>query len=141
MAKAQAFVLWCKDLRIQSSVIDWLYSLGLKHKYDPDNQFGGVLDLVSREDDRVRGKFLRDVQKSISMHGISQVILVNHLDCGAYGGSTAFASEREERKRHVDDLHQARQIVKARFPELEVLLFLGRKVGDSEFNWDFEHVI
>ena len=47
------------------------------------------------------------IKLSHDLHGISRVILMNHLDCGAYGGRAAFASDEEEYSRHAEDLRSA----------------------------------
>jgi len=140
MTQAQAFIIWCIDPRIQTSFREWLLSIGLKDKYDPFTCAGAALNLVRPDNEQIRDFIFNQIQIGLEHHGISQVYLVNHLDCAAYGGSKTFPSQDTERKRHIDDLRQARKIVKARFPKLEVLLFLARKEGNREFNWSFEQI-
>ncbi len=45
------------------------------------------------------------------LHGVSAAVLVNHEDCGGYGGASRFASRDEERAFHKNELERAREIV------------------------------
>ena len=56
----------------------------------------------------------------IGLHGVSELLIVNHWDCGAYGGSKAFSSAVEEERAHREDLLKARLTVQKYLPELDV---------------------
>ena len=59
---------------------------------------------------------------AIEKHGISKVIIADHVDCGAYGGSGRFANEQEEERFHIERLHEARKIISEQYPALEIVL-------------------
>jgi hypothetical protein len=42
---------------------------------------------------------MHQIALAVSLHGIDAVILVNHEDCGAYGGRQAFGSAEAEQPR------------------------------------------
>jgi hypothetical protein len=81
---------------------------------------------------------LKQIGISHDLHGIRHLILMNHLDCGAYGGSKAFASPEEERAKHVADLGRSRDILKQKYPELEIKLVIAKL--DEAGGVAFEHV-
>ncbi|MFC1663312.1 hypothetical protein ACFL04_04100, partial [Patescibacteria group bacterium] len=54
-----------------------------------------------------------------------------HLDCGAYGGSQAFASADDERQQHFDDLNKAKNLVSKTVPELTVVTMLANIDGHT----------
>jgi carbonic anhydrase len=68
---------------------------------------------------------LRQVEISKDLHGMKQVILMNHTDCGAYGGKKAFGDEKAEYDKLTGDLKEAAQIVKAKWPEIETKMWLA----------------
>lgn len=74
---------------------------------------------------------LRQIEISKTLHGMKTVHLMNHTDCGAYGGKTAFADEQTEYAKLTGDLKEARDIVKAKFPDLEVSLWLAHIAEDG----------
>jgi len=53
---------------------------------------------------------------SVRLHHIHQVVLIHHEDCGAYG-------KESTHDRHVLDLHKARTVINALHPDLQVDLY------------------
>ena len=78
---------------------------------------------------------LKQLEISSRLHGIKRVILVAHQDCGAYGGSKAFASIDDEFKRYNDDLNTTETLIKEKYPTLEVKKFIATfdDVGEIKF--------
>jgi len=68
---------------------------------------------------------LDQIQKSISLHGTEQVILVLHSDCGAYGGlARGFDSNaRREAEHHEADLRRAAEFLRKAKPGIRVLAY------------------
>lgn len=54
------------------------------------------------------------------------MILMNHTDCGAYGGREAFESNEIECQRHDDDLRKAKEMILSRFPDLKIKMILAK---------------
>jgi len=52
----------------------------------------------------------------------NRLIIADHVDCRAHGGSDAHGHARDEEQFHVEQLRQAREVVKEAYPRLEVLL-------------------
>jgi len=81
---------------------------------------------------------LKQIGLSHDLHGIKHLIFMHHLDCGAYGGSAAFASPEEEHDRHVMDLTRTRDVLKQKYPELEIKMVIAKL--DDAGALSFEHV-
>lgn len=133
--QCKALVINCMDYRLVQPVKDFVFSLGLNGSYDQVSLAGGAKNLVVTEDTCDREFLVKQIELAKNLHGIEQVILINHTDCGAYGGQQAFKSEEEERERHLDDLRNAKKIILERWLGLEVVLVLARigKEGEVSF--------
>jgi carbonic anhydrase len=120
------------DFRLHPKVEEALRMQGLS--FDPFTPAGAVKNLVNPENENDREFVLRQIAKSSKLHHIKKVILINHTDCGAYGGSAAFENDQVEERKHTEDLKSAAKIVKERFTELEVELFLAHLLP-TEKDW------
>lgn len=49
---------------------------------------------------------------SIGLHGVKQIVLCNHWNCGAYGGSRAFAGPTAERDAHLEHLWRSAEFLR-----------------------------
>ena len=113
-----SIVVLCIDYRF------WPQALPLlEEKYCPFDLFemaGAAKNLLAspEEDDRI--VLLENIQVSIDLHQPKRLILTNHTDCGAYGGSSRFQSKAEEIGFHQTELQQAKAIAQAKFPQLQV---------------------
>jgi len=61
------------------------------------------------------GCVLESIRTAIEKHSVKEIILIHHVDCGAYGGSGAFISKEDELGKHRYDLEAARQRILAKF--------------------------
>lgn len=59
---------------------------------------------------------------AVEKHGVNRVVITDHIDCGAYGGSGKFESEIEEEKFHIDRLKEAKEIMAKEYPDLKIVL-------------------
>ena len=94
---------------------------------------GGPKALVS---ETTRDVFLDAIQNvSVNLHHIEKIILIAHRDCGAYGGSTAFATPEAEKEAQTKDLQTAHKFLLERFPKISVNMFYAEIIGENvEFN-------
>ena len=74
---------------------------------------------------------LKQIDISNRLHHIGTVVLMNHTDCGAYGGKAAFASADAERNAHIEDMHKAKEMIMKRYPNLAVKIALAT-IGESK---------
>lgn len=135
--KIPAAVVYCLDPRFRKQHNQFIEEeLGFE-KFDAYVFPGGPRVLLQ---DATREAFLDNIEKvSLGLHHVPEVILIAHRDCGAYGGSKAFATKEEERAKQETDLKIARNILKQKFFELEVKMYYLEIVGESEV--EFEEVV
>lgn len=112
----EAAVITCIDFRFWKSLVNYFDEQGLL-KYDLISLGGGAKNVI---DDATRELVFRQLDISTKLHQIKKVFLVNHLDCGAYGGSKAFESLELEEEKLVADLHMAKNLISEKYPELEI---------------------
>lgn len=115
---ADACVVWCFDDRFYKL----LKAFGRQENFvhiDLIKIAGGAKALagdVSPERDFV----LDQIRTSVRLHGTTRIILMLHLDCGAYGGSKSFANIDAEKAELGKQLHQAQDLVKKEVPGVRV---------------------
>lgn len=115
---ADACIFWCIDDRLWKLRKNSIKKLGFRN-IDCVQVAGACKDLAG--DDRGAKEFLlKQVDISIRLHGCKRVVLVMHIDCGACGGSKAFKDADEEWTSHAWILLKAAEIVKDRFPQVQV---------------------
>lgn len=120
----KALIIHCIDFRLQPALREYLENKKLFGSVDVVSIAGAVKDLV-RSDQPQSAVLFRQVQISHNLHAIKEVYLVNHTDCGAYGGHEAFLDEQQEISTHTDDLRTARAIIGRAFPGLKVTLLIA----------------
>lgn len=101
-------IISCIDFRIQSLVSAWFHKKFSENSYDFAAFAGGVKNLPFA---------IEQVVISVHLHHISQLILVAHQDCGAYG-RIAHVTELQK-----EDLRKAKKEIHQQYPELEVSLY------------------
>ncbi|MDI6740741.1 MAG: hypothetical protein QME74_10315 [Candidatus Edwardsbacteria bacterium] len=137
MHVCKAAVLHCIDFRLQKDLKSFLTSLDLLGACDVISIAGAVKSLVQGEPEE-QAFVLKQIDTSVKLHAIREVYLINHTDCGAYGGQSAFDSPEAERAVHVTDLQNAKKLILAKHPNLKVELLIVRL--NESAGVDFEKV-
>lgn len=139
--QAKAAVIRCIDFRFVSDTASFLKNLGYGGQYDDIALAGAVKNFVDPYDQADVEFLYRQIKISRKLHGVTDVVLINHTDCGAYGGRQTFASEAEEHDRHVKDLKRAQEMIEHHFPDdpLNVMPVLARLQKDGTI--DFERIV
>lgn len=134
--RAKAVLIHCIDFRFIKAIKDWLESEGLLGACDEVALAGGVQIIISPKNEVEKELVLRQIDIAKRLHDIDEVILMNHTDCGAYGGRDAFTNELVEEEKHELDMREARAVVLSRFPSLKARLILARidRGGNINFN-------
>ncbi len=131
-SKKLSIVISCIDYRFWPEAL-----LILRKKYgdfDLIQLAGSIKNLLSSKKEH-KITLLDHIEKAIKLHHPQKIILINHLDCGAYGGSKNFSSLKEEIKFHNQELKKAANIIKKKFPHLIIkkgFLLKNKKVKFSE---------
>ena len=100
----QAIVVICMDFRLRSAIRKWTDKT-IKGGFDKVAIAGGVKNLPF---------VLDQVELSHKLHHITEVYLINHEDCGAYGAESTL-------EKHQKDLKFAKKIIKEKFPDLKIV--------------------
>jgi len=67
------------------------------------------------------------------LHHAQKIVVVNHADCGAYGGSKEFAGDDEaEQKFHESELQKAKEKILQYYPGKEIALVYAKLVDEGE---------
>ena len=67
------------------------------------------------------------------LHHVSKIVIVNHADCGAYGGASQFKGDLEaEQKFHEEQLKNAKEKILKYYPGKEVILAYAKLVDGGE---------
>ena len=131
MHKCKALVLHCMDFRFKPRIHEFLTGEGIMGDFDDVSVAGACKNFVSPQNDAEREFMLRQIEISRRLHGIGEVILMNHTDCGAYGGRAAFESLEAEHRKHAEDMEASKKMILERWPELKVKKILIKLVADG----------
>lgn len=93
---------------------------------------GGSKSLVSPLEPEDKVTLLENISISIKLHHAERIILTNHIDCGAYGGSVKFKTHDKELVFHKAELGKAEKLIEKKFPELEVVKLIIYKNDKEE---------
>lgn len=113
---ADAFVVACIDFRFQKFLRDFEDKYLNGKTYDFVGFAGATKNL-----DVIMGQL--DI--SVRLHQIKQVVLIHHEECGAYGVEST-------PERHVADLKKAKKVILAKYPNLQVDLFYMKLDGSVD---------
>jgi carbonic anhydrase len=113
-----SIVLSCIDYRFWPDALPLLeQKFG---EFDLIELAGGSKNLSSPTVEADRTAVLESIKVSVELHGAKQIILTNHIDCGAYGGSEKFKTLDEKVNFHKSELEKAGNVVIKSFPNLAI---------------------
>ncbi|MCL5435719.1 MAG: hypothetical protein M1275_01400 [Patescibacteria group bacterium] len=125
-----AFVLACMDFRFHQKISEPLKKMQI-NSYDLKCDAGGAKFLASSEKPAVRDWIFENIKISMRLHGVKKVVLVNHYDCGAYGGNKTWTNDEAQLNFHREQLTQAKARVAEKFPGLEVVTVFAKPEGEK----------
>src|SRR5258706_4890107 len=111
-----ALIISCIDFRFQKYIRDWLDKNMSGKTFDYVGYAGATKDMDT---------VLKQVDISVRLHNIKQVILMHHEDCGAYG-----AEGTPEKHRH--DMRNTKTVVRATYPDVQVDMYYLHLDGTFE---------
>lgn len=116
-------LLRCVDFRfhgtLEVAVAAHLTAAGERSDFISLGVPGGSWSLLH---DDTRGAILSALDIAQQRYQSYRVLIADHVDCGAYGGSGAHASLEAEQAYHYARLREARQLLLEMHPELSVML-------------------
>jgi carbonic anhydrase len=135
----EAVVLACIDFRFWKETAQFVEKeLGIK-SYDFPKLPGAakaINDCLSEED-----VALKCIGVPCDLHHVEKIVIINHADCGAYGGSAKWKGDLEaEENFHKSELRRAKEKILKYHPGKEVILAYAKLVDEGE-NIEFKLVV
>ncbi|MFA5186120.1 MAG: carbonic anhydrase [Patescibacteria group bacterium] len=119
----KSLLMHCMDFRFGKAMKGFMEEHSMMDDADLVSIAGAAKNIVNPE---TREFALRQIEISKTLHEMKEVVFVAHTDCGAYGGRKSFETDEVEYNKLTGDMKEAREIVKAKWPELSVKLWLAR---------------
>ena len=118
-----ALLLSCMDYRLMDEVERYMSARGLRNRYDHVILAGASLGAVTDKFPAWNQPFWEHLDVAIKLHNIHQVILLDHLDCGAYKvilGPGHAKDAQLEKQAHAMQLQKLKAMIGDRYPTLHV---------------------
>ena len=122
MKKYKAMVLSCIDPRFQPKVFNYLKKKNLTGKYSSFTIAGGSIGVTAKKFKKWHSTFWENLATSIKLHNISNLIVINHNDCGAakiVNGDNKFSTSIEN-KIHNQSFNVIKKKLKKKHPSIKV---------------------
>ena len=122
MKKYKAMVLSCIDPRFQPKVFNYLKKKNLTGKYSSFTIAGGSIGVTAKKFKKWHSTFWENLATSIKLHNISNLIVINHNDCGAakiVNGNNKFSTSIEN-KIHNQSFKIIKRNLKKKHPSIKV---------------------
>lgn len=130
----EAVVLGCIDFRFWEAMISFAKNELEIKSFDLATVAGGAKEIVEHNE-LIDGL---EINIPVSLHHVGKVVVVNHSDCGAYGGLKRFSGDREaEFIFHKSELLKAKDYILKKHSSIEVILAFARLV-DNDTAVEFE---
>ncbi len=126
-----AIIVHCIDFRLGPAISDWLKDQNLLGDCDIVGIAGAAKNFNGEKDEDV---LMTQIEISSKLHEIKKVILMNHADCGAYGGRSAFENREVENTAHSDALAHGETVLTEKFPHLEVQKMIAQIEPDGSIH-------
>jgi carbonic anhydrase len=124
--------LSCIDYRFVESIPEVLQEEEDVEFYDPFSLAGGSLGYNQTVFSTWPQTWLDTVQLAITLHKITQIIIVEHMDCGMYTNIYGPLTPDEERQKHIDNMQTFQTAMATQFPTLAVRGYLVYLDGHAE---------
>ena len=131
-SKADTFLISCIDPRFPDDTTFRFAALGRTDRYSEMRIAGAALAVVDESRPNWQTALWENLAASIQLHGIRNVTLLNHADCGAmdlWAGRRLRDDPAEELRVHGEVLNRAADAIRARHPDLLIELKFMEKDG------------
>lgn len=131
-SKADTFLISCIDPRFTDDTTFRFAALGRTDRYSEMRIAGAALALVDDNRPNWQAALWENLAATIQLHGIRNVTLLNHADCGAmdlWAGRRLRDDPAEELRLHAEVLNRAADAIRARHPDLLIELKFMEKDG------------
>lgn len=133
--ECKTLIIHCIDFRFGDAIKNYLKEKNMLGDCDIVSVAGAAKNIADPKLETDKEFLMRQIDISKSLHHIKEVILMNHEDCGAYGGRKAFTSYDEEKSRLITDMEKASEIIKNQYHDLKTRLVLAKidEIGGVNF--------
>jgi carbonic anhydrase len=115
--KVSNLTISCIDFRFRAGVAEWIRK-SLDDQSDIVALAGSSQAILLAD---TQPSILKQIKLAKQLHDIKTVHIVDHLDCGAYGGSAKFDNDKgAEIAMHEGELAKAKDAIGASFPDISV---------------------
>lgn len=123
---AKALLISCMDFRLIDDLVYALNKMGYNNNYNNIILAGASLGYNQTVNDAWRKTVDDHIQLSQRMHNITQIIVIDHMMCGAYKMlyNKPDLTRDEELKLHKENFIKFRKLMKYKYPKLEILTYL-----------------
>lgn len=131
-SKADTFLISCIDPRFTDDTTFRFAALGRTDRYSEMRIAGAALALVDDNRPSWQAAVWENLAASLQLHGIRNVTLLNHADCGAmdlWVGRRLRDDPAEELRLHTEVLNRAADAIRARHPDLLIEIKFMEKDG------------
>lgn len=129
--EAEAIVIFCMDFRFWQATLKFLEEeLGL-NSFDLCCLAGASKNFIEPKTKDAALFVENQIKLSLDLHKIKKIVIVDHADCGAYGGRRAFKDEEQERSAHLENLRKVKMMLAEKFPEQKIVLIYANLEGDQ----------
>jgi carbonic anhydrase len=130
--EANAFVITCMDFRLIDDDANLMDNLGYNTNYDLFVLAGASLGFVEKKFPEWGKTALEHMEIGVKLHHFRQIIFIDHFDCGAFKKFRPYNDKEEELKNHKDCIQEARDLIKARFPNFVFKAFIMDLSGRAD---------
>ena len=120
-ANVPLLMLTCMDSRYPHTIIQTMDSIGLRGKYDQLILAGASLGVVYKPEWSTT--FSDQLRFAIKEHGVTEVLILDHRDCGAYKKllvpGVGPEDPKKEKEAHIRISKEAIEFITERFKEIE----------------------
>lgn len=117
---AEALILSCIDYRFVTPMTEYLNSGTLFNRYDISVLAGASLGYNQTKFKCWGETFIDFLELATELHHIRQVIVFDHMDCGAYKLFYPYAADNPEKEKrlHIENINQFIAALKQLYPDL-----------------------
>lgn len=128
-AHAKLVALCCIDPRYRFALEKFIQKkYGVREdEYDLKTDAGGVKEVAAGTP--IGEWILKNIDIAVNRHGARRVVACNHVDCAYYGGTDSFGGLRNELERYNQDLRRAAEVIRRRFPGVEIDAYIATREG------------
>jgi carbonic anhydrase len=126
----EAVVLTCIDFRFWKETVQFVEN-ELEIKTFDFPSLPGSAKAINESNDETF--VFGCISVPVELHHAKKIVIINHQDCGAYGGSAKWSGdEKAEQEFHGQELKKAKEKILAKYPDKEIILIYAKLVDDKD---------